>query len=201
MVYLTSEELISRAETRGVDLTIFDSDELQERIFAAQDDIESYTHRIFEQRTLTETYLRHPGNLIQCKHYPILVDENNMLTGDETVELIIDGVPVTAYVANPDTGSLILNVPRWNYGMWKVNDTHVTYVTCPFPEDPTRIHPTAKSVCFDLVMFDLLKSPDGKLMSSMKDGEFSVSYSSRDVIMERLNRLKRPLMMIIGSSP
>jgi len=198
MVYLTPAELQTRANHKGVDLSTYGNDELAEMIDSAQIDIEEYTHRIFEQRTLTETLLRHPGNLIQCKHYPILVDGNQKLSNGS---LIIDGVPVTAYVANPDTGSVILNVPRWNYGMWKVNDVNVTYTTCPFPDDPTKIHPTAKSVCFDLVMHDILKSPDSKLTSSMKDGDFAVSYSNRNLIMERLDRLKRPIMMIIGSSP
>ena len=116
--------------------------------------------------------------------------------------LIIDGEPIDAYVANPDTGSIILNVPRWNYGMWKVNDVDITYVTCPFPEDPTRIHPTAKTACFDLIMIDILKSPDSQLQSAMKDGDFAINYNpNRDLVKERLDRLKRPLIMIIGSSP
>ena len=199
MVYLTTAELITRAERKGLDLSSYEEDELAEMIDSAQIDIEEYTYRIFEQRTLTETYLRHPGNLIQCKHFPILVDENSHLLGGQ---LIIDGVAVTAYVANPDTGSIILNVPRWNYGMWKVNDVVVTYVTCPFLDNPGKIHPTAKSVCFNLVMRELVMAPDGQLQSSMKDGDFAVSFNTnKDLIMARLDRLQRPIMMIIGSSP
>ena len=198
-MYLTPEDVTDRASKKGIDLSMYTDDELTEMIYSAQDEVESYTRKIFEQRTLTETYLRHPGNLIQCKHFPILVDENKQLLGGE---LVIDGVPVTSYVANPDTGSIVLNVPRWNYGMWKVNDTVITYVTCPFPDDPTRIHPTARAAVFDLIMVEVLKTPDGQLQSSMKDGDFSVTYNpSRNLVMERLDRLKRPLIMIVGSSP
>lgn len=74
MAYLTADELIARANHKGIDLSGYTSDELEEMIYTAQLEIESYTHRIFEQRTQTETYLRHHGNLIQCRHYPILVD-------------------------------------------------------------------------------------------------------------------------------
>ena len=181
MPYLTIDEIKLRASKKNINLSIYTDDELSEIIDSAQMYIEQYTHKIFESRTLTETYLRFHGSLIQLKHYPVQTDVNHKILNGS---LIIDGTNITGYVLNPMTGSIQLDVPRWNYGSWKANDITVTYTTCPFLDNPTKIHPTARSILSDMVLYTI---KEGR---SNQDIDYTLFNN-------RLDKITRPVMVII----
>jgi hypothetical protein len=186
-MYLIVESLIQRAERKKVDLTEYADEELEELIEACQLFIEEQTGRIFERRTVTERFSRFSGTRLQLKYYPILSVES----------LTIDETGVSWYLKDPDLGIILFDTPIYGEGPFNLNNIVVNYTTCPFLEDPDKVHPVARKLCADMCLQELLKSPDGREIASVKEDDLAESYTNVDWVEKRIEQLKRPIFATI----
>ncbi len=186
-MYLSVESLTTRAERKNVDLTEYTEEELEELIEACQLFIEEQTGRIFEKRTVTERFNRFSGTRLQMKYYPVLSVES----------LTIDETGVSWYLKDPDLGIILFDTPIYGEGHFNLNNIMVQYTTCPFLEDPDKVHPTARRLVADLCLQELLKSPGGKELASVKEGDLAETYTNVDWVEKRIEQLKRPIFATI----
>jgi hypothetical protein len=186
-MYLSVDSLIQRAARKKVDVTEYSKEELEELIEACQLFIEEQTGRIFERRTVTERFSRFSGTRLQLKYYPILSVES----------LKIDNTGIIWYLKDPDLGIILFDTPIYGEGPFNLNNIMVQYTTCPFLDDPDKVHPVARKLVADMCLQELLKSPDGQELASVKEGDLAETYTNVDWVDKQLNKLKRPIFATI----
>ncbi len=195
-VYITVDELTRRASIKGVDMSIYTSDELQEYIRLAQNFIEEQTGRIFEQRQVKEHKSRVSGTSIQTKYYPILPPTGNPSNTSLIDELQLDGETIDWYMTEYQNGNILFDVPIYDWGPWRVNNVDLLYTVTPSYQDPSVVvDPVGAKLCWDMVFKEQLLPADGLKMSRMKDSDIQIEYAAVDWVMERIAALKRPLVM------
>ena len=195
-MYITVDELKRRASIKGVDMSIYTSDELQEYIQLAQNFIEEQTGRIFEQRQVKEHKSRVSGTSIQTKYYPILPPTGNPSNTSLIDELQLDGETIDWYMTEYQNGNILFDVPIYDWGPWRVNNVDLLYTVTPSYQDPTVVvDPVGAKLCWDMVFKEQLLPADGLKMSRMKDSDIQIEYAAVDWVMERIAALKRPLVM------
>lgn len=187
MAYITPEELTTRATRKDVDLTEYTDPELEEIIEACQLFIEEQTGRIFEQRTITEHFSRFSGTRLQLKYYPILSVE----------KLQVDETNINWYLHNPQIGIILFDTPIYGEEPLNLNNITIEYITCPFLDDPDKVHPVARRLVVDLCLDEILKSPSGQELSSVKEGDLAETYTNVNWVEKRLDQLKRPIFAAI----
>lgn len=198
MVYITPKEIISRAEKKKVDLSEYTEEELEELIEGCQLFIEEQTGRIFEKRQITERFSRFSGTSLQLEYYPVLPGPQISVNGGPFVDsLKIDGRTVTWYLTEPEHGIILFDMPILSWGPYRGNNIVVQYTVCPFLDDPDKVHPVARKLVADMCLQELLKSPDGQELSSVKEGDLAESYTNVDWVDKQLDRLKRPIFATI----
>ena len=198
MAYLTAEELQQRASRKNLDISQYTDDELEELIDTCTMLVEEETGRIFEKRQITERFTRFDGTRLQLRYYPVLPGVNVAMNEGPFVDsLTMDGQPVTWYLQEPDYGILVFDMPIFNWGPYRVNNLVIKYTTCPFLDNPDKVHPTAKRLVADMCMYEISKQPNGLKPQSMKEGDLSVSFMQEDWIQERIDALRRPFLAIV----
>lgn len=198
MAYLSTEELTQRAQRKNLDISAYTDDELTDLIDECQTIVEEQTGRIFEKRQITERFTRFDGTSLQLRWYPVLPGPEMAVNEGPFVDsLTIDGQNLTWYLQEPDYGIIVFDMPIFNWGPYRVNNLVIKYTTCPFLDDPDKVHPAAKRLVADMCMYEISKRPDGLKPQSVKEGDLSMSFQAVDWIQERIDALRRPFMAII----
>jgi len=194
--YLTVTELQQRAGNKGIDTTIYTDDELTEYIEAVQLEIEDKTGRYFALRQVTERFTRVTGTSLNLRYYPVLPNTLGFSINEGPLvdSIIVDNVEIDWYLTEPDYGIITFDVPYLNWGPYRVNNMIIQYTTCPFLNDPTKIHPGAKKLLSDMLIAGFVMDPSGHAVSSFKDGDFNINFMQEDIWQRKLDLLSRPVM-------
>ncbi len=197
--YLTVAELQARAQNKGVDTTIYTTDELAEYIEAVQLEIEDKTGRKFALQQVTERFTRVTGTSLNLRYYPVLPNTVGFSINEGPLvdAIIVDGQEINWYLTEPDYGIITFDVPYLNWGPYRVNNMVIQYTTCPFLNDPTTIHPGAKKLLSDMLIAGFILDPSGHAVSSIKDGDFNLSFMQEDIWQRKLELLSRPVMEVV----
>jgi hypothetical protein len=195
-MYITVTELERRASIKGVNMDIYTPEELQEFIMLAQNFIEKQTGIIFEQRQHKEHKSRVSGTSIQLEHYPILPPPGEGVDTFLIDELKVDGDVIDWYMCEYQNGNILFDVPIYDWGPWRVNNVDILYTVTPDYQDPTvLVDPVAKKLVWDMVFKEQLLPADGLKMNRMKDSDIQIEYAAVDWVIQRIQDLKRPMVM------